>query len=170
MVNVLALLCIICIGLVGIFATVIFELKKIVTNLEERLNYYIEQAEKKAEEDEAKDERELSEVIRSIWEKPIEPESEEKEEELEVHLITPTQFLFDKIHDKYDLIYKEETNELIFQGAYDITKGTYDDFVIDNVFECIGDGLNFFGMYPPNANLVFVRNHKFGADFRITKV
>lgn len=89
--------------------------------------------------------------------------SESDDEEDPIHLITPNDFFFRGPNDKFELDYIEDRNELRYYycGAEFI--------VIDNVAECIGEGLKFFGVNSKDPNVAYVRNNIFGADFRIVK-
>ena len=88
-------------------------------------------------------------------------------EEDPIHLITPNQFFFENNgHSQFKLEYASDCDELRFY---------YNDFsdehiVIDNIDQCIGDGLKFFGVNSKNDDVVYVRNNVFNADFMITKV
>ena len=88
-------------------------------------------------------------------------------EEDPIHLITPNQFFFENNgHSQFKLEYASDCDELRFY---------YNDFsdehiVIDNIDQCIGEGLKFFGVNSRNDDVVYVRNNIFNADFMITKV
>lgn len=83
-----------------------------------------------------------------------------------IHLITPNEYFFEGDYKKYQLVYREERDEL----RYYYNDGGYDYIVIANVEECIGDGLKFFGVNSKDQDVVYVRNNNFYADFRITKI
>ena len=81
-----------------------------------------------------------------------------------IHLITPNQYYFESGYEKYSLEYNNNT-EILY-----IPFGEYQDVVIDNIDECIGEALKYFGVNSKMIDTVFVRNHVFKADFEIKKV
>lgn len=84
-----------------------------------------------------------------------------------IHLITTNQYFFEKGHDKFDLEYDSVSGNLYFYfNAGEEVK----HIIIDNVAECIGDGLKYFGIDSRNDAVVYVRNNIFKADFMIMKV
>lgn len=116
------------------------------------------------------EEEELSEILKNLVNdnKGIEKDLEDKE--LDIHLITPQQFHFDKSYEKYEMIYHEDRGDLSYYYSTSDDPERTNEFIVDNVKECIGDGLSFFGMYGRDADLVFVRNNVFKADFVIRRV
>lgn len=106
-------------------------------------------------EDEEEEPDEPQEIIVEIDEDPI-------------HLITPNQYFFEKGHDKFEGVkYDPNTGDVYYY--YDIM----DDskfIIIDNVAECIGDALKFFGINSRNDRVVYVRNNIFKADFMIERM
>ena len=82
--------------------------------------------------------------------------------ELPIHLISWQEFAFNAAGrvETYTLIYDEDSNELLF--------GDYPErFVIDNAEDIIGDALTYFGVNSGDPRTVYVRNHRYGADFKI---
>ena len=105
-------------------------------------------------------------MIDDIWsddEDKCDLVSESDVEEDPIRLITPNDFFFKGPNDKFELDYIADRDELryYYVGAEFI--------VIDNVAECIGEGLKFFGVNSKDPNVAYVRNNVFGADFRIVK-
>lgn len=90
------------------------------------------------------------------------PEPDENDED-PIRLIAPNDFFFKGPNDKFELDYLADRDELRYYycGAEFI--------VIDNVAECIGEGLKFFGVNSKDPDVAYVRNDIFGADFRIVK-
>jgi hypothetical protein len=83
-----------------------------------------------------------------------------------IHLITQNQYFFEKGHDKFDLRYYSDLGDLCFHfDPLDDSKF----IVIDNVAECVGDALKFFGLDSKNDRVVYVRNNIFKADFMIER-
>lgn len=80
-----------------------------------------------------------------------------------IHLISQNEYFFESWKEKFDLEYFEEVDEVRYYHFND------EYIVIDNVSECIGDGLKFFGVNSKDPNVVYVRNNVFAADFRIVK-
>lgn len=102
-----------------------------------------------------------------------EPEPQENIVQIEedpIHLITQNQYFFEQGHDKFDLVYYSDTGELRFYFANGVDFDEPSYIVIDNVEECIGDGLRFFGVNSKNERFVYIRNNIFKADFVIEKV
>jgi hypothetical protein len=98
------------------------------------------------------------------------PEPEEeiivKIEEDPIHLIPKIQFFFENNgYDKFQLEYHEDRNELRFYYV----DGSGEYIVVDNVGECIGEGLKYFGVHPTDPDAVYIRNNLFRADFMIVR-
>ena len=89
-------------------------------------------------------------------------------DELPIHLITPNQYLFEAGYDKFELEYSETSDILVYY--YGTDEDSWENIVIDNVTECVGDALKFFGVNAKDDRHVYVRNNIFHADFRIVKV
>ena len=90
-------------------------------------------------------------------------------DELPIHLITPNQFMFEAGYDKFELEYSQAFDSLMYRYS-DGDEDSWEQFVIGNVEECIGDGLKFFGVSGNDDGRVYVRNNIFHADFMIRKV
>lgn len=89
-------------------------------------------------------------------------------DELPIHLITPNQYMFEAGFDKFELEYSETSDILVYY--YGTDEDSWENIVIDNVTECVGDALKFFGVNAKDDRHVYVRNNIFHADFRIVKV
>lgn len=123
----------------------------------------------------------VDELIDDVCEWTPEPEEELKPGEVQtldeltievnedpIHLITPNQFFFENNnYNQINLEYASDTNELRY-WYYD--GGVEEYIVVDNVDQCIGEGLKFFGVNSKDDRVVYVRNNIFNADFRIVKV
>lgn len=119
----------------------------------------------------------INNLVDDIWDKEcsgdsVDPDDEDDDEpvcgecnveEDPIRLITANDFFFRGPNDKFELDYFADRDELryYYVGAEFI--------VIDNVKECIGEGLKFFGVNSKDPNVAYVRNNIFGADFRIVK-
>ena len=116
------------------------------------------------------EEEELSEILKNLVDdnKGIEKDPEEKE--LDIHLITPQQFHFEPGYNKYEMVYHADRDDLSYYYYSNDDPKFAKEFIVDNVKECIGDGLSFFGIYSRDCDLVFVRNNIFKADFVIKRV
>ena len=68
------------------------------------------------------------------------------------------------------MIYHEDRGDLSYYYSTSDDPERTNEFIVDNVKKCIGDGLSFFGMYGRDADLVFVRNNVFKADFVIRRM
>ena len=82
-----------------------------------------------------------------------------------IHLITQNQYFFEQGHDKFDMEYDPVFGNLYFHFGLD---GDY--IIVDNVEECIGTGLKYFGVNSKDDDVVYIRNNIFKADFMIKKV
>lgn len=90
--------------------------------------------------------------------------SEDEDEEIDIHLITPEEFYFSHGFRKHELMYYPNSDQV----RYYFDDHSY--LAMDDVPEHIGEGLLFFGMNVKEPNVVYVRNHILNADFRIEKV
>ena len=89
-------------------------------------------------------------------------------DERDIHLISKEQWTFDVLETShYELKYYPNSDRVVYiYNTFDDTE----EVEIENVAECIGDGLRFFGLRSGDENVVYVRNNKFKADFKIEKV
>ena len=109
--------------------------------------------------------KETNQNVADAFENTDQPIVELSDDENQIHLITPEQYMFEtNIFEKFELTYYEEDNRLEFMQNNGVP------FVVRNVEECIDCGLKFFGFFPGDPDRVYVRNHEFCADFKITKV
>lgn len=108
--------------------------------------------------------KETNNNVADAFENTDQPIAELADDENQIHLITPEQYMFEtNIFEKFELTYYEQANRLEFMQNNGVP------FVVRNVEECIDCGLKFFGFFPGDPDTVYVRNHPFGADFKITK-
>lgn len=92
-------------------------------------------------------------------------------DELDIHLISKEQWMFDHaVHHHYELKYYPNSDRVVYLYDSFCEDHEFDEFEIENVAEVIGDGLKFFGVRSGDENVVYVRNNRFKADFKITKV
>ena len=90
-------------------------------------------------------------------------------DELDIHLISKEQWMFDNNHYRhYDLKYYPNADRLVY--VYNDWDKENEEFEIENVAECVGDGPKFFGVRSSDENVVYIRNNKFNVDFKIEKV
>lgn len=136
---------------------IMFQLNKIQEIVVDSFEFIDEYDEDEPEEDDEDEEPE-----------PGELELRVEVDELPIHLITPNQYLFEAGYDKFELEYSETSDILVYY--YGTDEDSWENIVIDNVTECVGDALKFFGVNAKDDRHVYVRNNIFHADFRIVKV
>lgn len=94
-------------------------------------------------------------------------------EELDIHLISKEQWTFDVFDTgHYELKYYPNSDRVVYMNhtLNDAGNAIVEEVEIENVAECIGDGLKFFGVRSGDENTVYVRNNRFKSDFEIKKV
>lgn len=91
-----------------------------------------------------------------------EEEDLEDDEDLDIHMITKEEFYFDNEFDTAHLIYDEQSGVVYYDGMSDIV---FNDYPV-----LIGDGLRYFGVNGKDPNVIYIRNHKLGCDFEVTRV
>lgn len=84
------------------------------------------------------------------------------DEDLDIHMITKEEFYFDNEFDTAHLIYDEQAGVVYYDGMSDVV---FNDYPV-----LIGDGLRYFGVNGKDPNVIYIRNHKLGCDFEVTRV